>query len=137
MFTNHYDITIHTAEGMSAVVALRLPIGAQLEMKKKLGEDTRTSLFEAAKDDEKMIEILTRALNWAGNSNSVKSGEELLEALIDTGDFGIIARQRLMIEVGAVSGIFSVKEKDVIMSRVDKMENEILDEDEEEAEEKN
>lgn len=138
MFTNHYDITVHNATGASVSVALRLPIAAQLELKKKYNEDTRTTLFEAAKDDEKMIEILTKALNWSGNTNSLKSGEDLIESLIDNGDFGIVARQRLMIELGGVSGIFSNKEKDMILGKVDKMEDDMLHETEaEETDEKN
>lgn len=138
MFTNHYDITVHNATGASVSVALRLPIAAQLELKKKYNEDTRTTLFEAAKDDEKMIEILTKALNWSGNTNSLKSGEDLIESLIDSGDFGIVARQRLMIELGGVSGIFSNKEKDMILGKVDKMEDDMLHEVEaEETDEKN
>lgn len=138
MFTNHYDITVHNATGASVSVALRLPIAAQLELKKKYNEDTRTTLFEAAKDDEKMIEILTKALNWSGNTNALKSGEDLIESLIDDGDFGIVARQRLMIELGGVSGIFSNKEKDMILGKVDKMEDDMLHEVEsEETDEKN
>lgn len=138
MFTNHYDITVHNATGASVSVALRLPIAAQLELKKKYNEDTRTTLFEAAKDDEKMIEILTKALNWSGNTNALKSGEDLIESLIDNGDFGIVARQRLMIELGGVSGIFSNKEKDMILGKVDKMEDDMLHEVEaEETDEKN
>lgn len=138
MFTNHYDITVHNATGASVSVALRLPISAQLELKKKYNEDTRTTLFEAAKDDEKMIEILTKALNWSGNTNALKSGEDLIESLIDGGDFGIVARQRLMIEIGGVSGIFSNKEKDMILGKVDKMEDDMLHEVEaEETDEKN
>ena len=138
MFTNHYDITVHNATGASVPVALRLPISAQLELKKKYNEDTRTTLFEAAKDDEKMIEILTKALNWSGNTNALKSGEDLIESLIDSGDFGIVARQRLMIELGGVSGIFSNKEKDMILGKVDKMEDDMLHEVEaEETDEKN
>ena len=138
MFTNHYDITVHNATGASVSVALRLPIASQLELKKKYNEDTRTTLFEAAKDDEKMIEILTKALNWSGNTNVLKSGEDLIESLIDGGDFGIVARQRLMIELGGVSGIFSNKEKDMILGKVDKMEDDMLHEVEaEETDEKN
>ena len=138
MFTNHYDITVHNATGASVSVALRLPIAAQLELKKKYNEDTRTTLFEAAKDHEKMIEILTKALNWSGNTNALKSGEDLIESLIDGGDFGIVARQRLMIELGGVSGIFSNKEKDMILGKVDKMEDDMLHEVEaEETDEKN
>ena len=138
MFTNHYDITVHNETGASVSVALRLPISAQLELKKKYNEDTRTTLFEAAKDDEKMIEILTKALNWSGNTNALKSGEDLIESLIDDGDFGIVARQRLMIELGGVSGIFSNKEKDMILGKVDKMEDDMLHEAEaEETDEKN
>ena len=138
MFTNHYDITVHNETGASVSVALRLPISAQLELKKKYNEDTRTTLFEAAKDDEKMIEILTKALNWSGNTNALKSGEDLIESLIDSGDFGIVARQRLMIELGGVSGIFSNKEKDMILGKVDKMEDDMLHEVEsEETDEKN
>ena len=138
MFTNHYDITAHNETGASVSVALRLPIAAQLELKKKYNEDTRTTLFEAAKDDEKMIEILTKALNWSGNTNALKSGEDLIESLIDSGDFGIVARQRLMIELGGVSGIFSNKEKDMILGKVDKMEDDMLHEVEsEETDEKN
>jgi hypothetical protein len=128
MFINHFDLTVHDETGASINVALRLPIGSQLELKRKYNETTRETLLNAAQDDEKLIEVITKSLNWKGNENTVKSGETLLELLIDDGDIGIISRQRLMVELGAVSGIFSVKEKAVIMKRINNAEAEMLGE---------
>lgn len=138
MFANHYDITVHDDNGGVVAIALRLPISAQIELKRKYDEDTRSTIFAAGHDDEKLVEILTKALNWKGNANTIKDGADLLERIIDENRLGIVARQRLMVEVGAASGIFSDSEKGIIMKRIDAMETNMLnDEATDEADEKN
>lgn len=127
IFVKHYDVTVKNDNGADVTASLRLTLGAQINLKKKYGEDTRSTLFSAASDDEKLIDIVTEALNWNGNTNEIKSGEELIERMIDSGDFGIIARQNLVVEIGAASGIFSDKEKTAMLKRVDNMETAILD----------
>ena len=50
MYTNHYDVLLHDDEGNIITAALRLPLSAQIELRKKYGNDTRTILFSAATD---------------------------------------------------------------------------------------
>ena len=121
MFTNHFDVKIHNDAGTEITVGLRLPISEQIALKKKYGEDTRTTIFSAGSDDEKLVDILTRALTWKGNGNTITDGVELLERLVDEGAMGIVQRQKLVIEIGLASGIFSEDERDGLMKRVDKM----------------
>lgn len=118
MFTNHYDVTVHTENG-DTTLELRLPIKAQIELQHKYKEDTRSTLFDACGDDEKYIEVLTKSLNWTGNKNTVVKGEDLMELLIDNGDMGIVRRQQIMVEIGRVSGIFDDKERDAVMNRIE------------------
>lgn len=141
MYTNHYDVLLHDDEGNIITAALRLPLAAQIELRKKYGKDTRTILFSAATDDDMFLTVLNKCLNWAGNANTIKTGEELFERLVDEGLMGIIERQRIIIEIGAASGVFSDKEKEGLMTKVDSMERAMFSggdgaEIEEEADEK-
>lgn len=116
MFTNHYDVKIKDDNGNDIVAKLRLPLGAQYELKKKYKEeDTKSLILSAASEDEKFVDVITSSLNWKGNDNTVTDGEELFERLVDSGDMGVIPRYLIMIGVGTASGVFTKKESEAFL----------------------
>lgn len=119
MYINHYDVELHDDNNAAITVGLRLPIGAQAELRKKYKMETRNLLFAASTDDDMLLSLFDKCLNWSGNSNAVKSGEELYERMVDEGIMGVIERQRIVINIGAASGIFSEDEKVQLLKKVD------------------
>lgn len=108
MFTKHYDVTIHNATGATETIALRLPFAAQSVLGKKYNKDTISLILAAATNNDIFIDILTNALNWKNNTNTITAGEELVEALIDEGIVcDDVSRVRLMIGIGKASGFIS------------------------------
>lgn len=49
MFTNTYDITMNK-DGEEVTARLRLTIGAQIQLKKRFNEPTKTTLFNAPEE---------------------------------------------------------------------------------------
>lgn len=108
MFTKLYDVTIHNATGAAETISLRLPFAAQSALGKKYSKDTISLILAAATDNDIFVDILTNSLNWKGNTNTITTGEELVEALIDEGVIcDDVSRVRLMIEIGKASGFIS------------------------------
>lgn len=116
MFTKHYDVTIHNpASGATETIMLRLPFVAQTALGKKYGKDTISLILTAATDNDIFIDILTNSLNWKDNTNTIKSGEELVEILIDEGIIcDDVSRARLLIAIGHESGFISDTKRDVL-----------------------
>lgn len=86
-------------------VRLRLTLGGQKRLKSRRGEDTLQTVLAAAGDGEAMADLLEEALNWEGSGNTVTSGEELYDLLVDSGyagqeDFGSLA-----FDLAACSGL--------------------------------
>ena len=108
MFTKRYDGTIHNAAGAAETISLRLPFASQSTLGKKYNKDTISLILAAATDNDIFIDILTNALNWKNNTNTITAGEELVEALIDEGIVcDDVSRVRLMIGIGKASGFIS------------------------------
>lgn len=129
MFTNVLTVNIGTQGDEMITVGLRFPLTAQIKMKKKYNTNTRDLMLNAGSDDEVLIDVLTESLNWNGNDNSIHDGMELLETMINTGNMGIVARQRLVIDIGRTSGIFSEKEAEKFVSQISSMEEKMFADD--------
>ena len=121
-FSQFYDVTVKDDNGADINVSLRFTIASGLKLKKKYKEESRTILVSAGRDDEKLVDVLTECLNWSGNSNAIKNGEELLERMIESSPngFGSISRMQLIGEIGYVSGIFDEFERDCLFSGLEK-----------------
>lgn len=130
MFVNFHTITINDSNGSPVTVDLRLPVAAQLKLKRKWNEGSVTTLFDAIDDVERFVDVLDASLKWTGNQNTVKTGEELFELLADNDMLGMEAKQALVCSIGAVSGIISKDERDKILERTKKAVSGVLDEDE-------
>lgn len=102
-------------------VSLRLTTAGQITLKKRWNENTISTLFGAIDDVEKFADVLTQALNWPGNQNGIKKGDELADLLADNDLLGIAAKQKLMSAIGRASGILSAEEQAKMDKSVEKM----------------
>lgn len=120
MYVNAYEFELKRADDSTVNVALRLDIASQIAMKKKFDESTTDSIFGAIDDVEKFVYIMDRALNYAGNKNEIKKGEELVNLMIENDMLGMARKQLILTSLGVASGIFSADEKEGIDKRVNK-----------------
>lgn len=133
MFVNAYDFEVENADGKSIPVSLRLSIGAQIQLKKKWKETTTSTLFNAVDDVERFVDVIDYALKWKGNTNEIKSGEELLDLMAANDMLGMVAKQTLITSIGRASGLFSDKEKENIDNKAKKAIDELFAEEDNEA----
>ena len=107
-----YDITIER-DGEEIPVKLRLTLGSQMALKKKYKRTAFATIMEAMDDAEVCADVLTEALTFKDNDNTIKEGAELYDLLVDNGYAGYEGIGGLLLSVAAESGIIteSVKEK--------------------------
>jgi hypothetical protein len=67
-------------------------------------------ILESAGDADKMAALLEAALNWPGSENSIRSGEELYDRLVDEGWSGQEQFGGLAFDIAAVSGLISAEQ---------------------------
>lgn len=103
------------------VVSLRLTTAGQITLKKRWNENTISTLFGAIDDVERLADVLTQALNYPGNQNVIKKGDELADLLADNDLSGIANKQKLMSAIGRASGILSAEEQEKMDKNVEKM----------------
>lgn len=123
MIINAYEFTVES-NGSEIPVSLRLGVGGQLKLKKKWNESTTSTLFGAVDDIERMVDVLDNALKYNGNTNTVKSGSDLYDLMVENDMLGMRAKQEIITSIGRASGLFSEEEKRVI----DKRSEHLLDE---------
>lgn len=76
---------------------LRLTMAGQKALMERFPEQNVLAIIMGASDDLDYMEaLLTEALNWEGNPNTIHSGAELYDALVDAGyagtkDFMVVA----------------------------------------------
>jgi hypothetical protein len=109
MNPNVYEMALNR-DGEVLNIALRLTTAAQITLKKHWQENTISTMMNAVDDPERMVDVLTQALNWSGNTNPVKKGDELADIMADNGLLGIIPKQKLMTALCKASGILSEEE---------------------------
>lgn len=136
MFLNAYEFNLENEAGESIDVSLRLTISGQMSLKKKWKESTTDTLFGAMDDIERMVDVMTKALTYTGNKNTIKTGEELVDLMAANGMLGMANKQKVITAIGQTSGIFSEKEKEAIDTRAERMiEKALAGLDEDESEE--
>jgi hypothetical protein len=89
---------------------LRLNIGGQRRLKEKYKNTPLAVLMLATQDSVIAADVLNEALNWKGedNTNSIRSGEEFYDLLVDTGaSAGVVDMAELLIGIGTASGLVS------------------------------
>jgi hypothetical protein len=88
-------------------VRLRLTVAGQRSLRERFGEDSLQIILESAADAEKMAALLEAALNWSGSENTIRSGEELYDRLVDEGWSGQAQFGGLAFDIAAASGLVS------------------------------
>ena len=64
-------------------------------------------ILGAATDPEYMAGLLDAALNYKGNDNVIKDGEELYDLLVDEGWSGQVRFGELAVNIGCASGLWT------------------------------
>lgn len=105
-------------------VDLRLDFDGLAAMKKKFdGESPIDSIYSAVADPEKTAFIFTQALTFNGNKNTIKTGRELYNLLVDNDKCGIEGFWEVLSEIGRASGLLSEK----MFEKMDKRINGVID----------
>ena len=127
---NMYELDMEREDGTQVHVDLRLTTAGQITLKKHWQENTLSTLFEAIDDIERFADVLTQALNWPGNKNPVRKGEELADLMAANGLLGIVAKQKIVTELAKASGILSEEEKAAMDERASKLQDSLTSADE-------
>lgn len=107
-----YDITLNNNNGEEITLKFRIRIKGQMAIEKKFkGETAMDAIMSAASDAEKMAYILTTALNFDGNDNTITDGMEAYDMLVDNGYAGQEQFTELLTNIALFSGIMSEKRK--------------------------
>lgn len=112
---------------------LRLTIKGQLNLKKKYNENAVATIFNAIDDLDRQLDVITEALNYSGNENEIKTGEEFLDAFIDDGNCGQEAIAEVLASIARVSGLINDKQCDAIVKYVQNASEEVFAEFDEES----
>lgn len=113
-------LNVYTTQLGDQEVTLRLTVGG---LRKYLKEHTvegctlLVSLMAATEDLDAMSALLTQALQHSGNQNRIKSGDELIDALIDSG-MKLIDIKTLLLELFEQSGIIDHEGRETLCSSV-------------------
>ena len=111
-------------------VDLRLDFDGLAAMKKKFdGESPIDSIYSAVPDAEKAAFIFTQALTFNGNKNTIKTGRELYNLLVDNDKCGIEGFWEVLSEIGKASGILSERMIEKLNKNVNKYVNDFLADD--------
>jgi hypothetical protein len=117
---NVHELSLNRGDEL-ITVSLRLTTAGQITLKKHWNENTVSTLFGAIDDIEKFADVLTQALNYPGNQNVIRKGDELADLLADNDLLGIANKQKLMTAIGRASGILSEAEREKMDKNADKM----------------
>lgn len=123
----------YTTSVNGIICNLRLTIKGQLNLKKKYNENAVATIFNAIDDLDRQISVITEALNYAGNENQIKSGEDFLDAFVDEGKGGQEEIAEILASIAKVSGLINQKQYDAIMKYVKEATDEVFAEFDEES----
>lgn len=118
-YAKFHSVTVNDDNGNEINVDLRFTALSELKLKKKYHKDGKDLFLSAFDDTELFLDILDESLKFSGNENTVKSGVELFERLADTDNLGIFARNLLILEIAAASGVLSEAEKNALKTAVE------------------
>lgn len=124
-------------DGKETKLSFRLTLKGQMALKEKYEESAVTTIMSSVDDAEKYATVLTEALNYKGNENTITDGEELYDILVDNGYAGTEDFMRLGVEIGVASGLLSKAQGEKIVKMAAGIIDDALDEAEPEAKAKN
>ena len=119
------------------VYKLRLTLKGQKNLRQRNPDAPIIATIMGAVDDpEDMDALLTEALNWEGNSNSIHSGEELYDEMVDNGYSGSESFLQVVLGIAKNAGLITEDERKKVERVTRKLINSSMDAfDEELAEE--
>lgn len=130
---NLYELDLENEDGKQVHIDLRLTTAGQITLKKHWQENTLSTLFEAIDDIERFADVLTQALNWPGNKNTIKKGDELADLMAMNGLLGIVAKQQIVTNLAKASGILSEEEKEAMDERANRLKDSLTSADDDEG----
>lgn len=107
----------------TVTVTLRLNAGAALALENKLNMTVSEVLSQATDHINILTELLTAALNYKGNNNSIKEGTDLYDLLIENDVDGNIGFNRLIVDLAEACGIYSKSQAKYQRKMIDMMSN--------------
>lgn len=115
-----YEITLTDDNDNAVIVNLRLTIGGQINLQTKFKKDNALNIiFDAIDNVQIMSAVLTEALNYAGNTNKIKTGTELYDMLVDNGFCGTTDFVNIMTNIALNSGLINKDQFDAINNMAD------------------
>ncbi len=130
---NLYELDLENEDGKQVHIDLRLTTAGQITLKKHWQENTLSTLFEAIDDIERVSDVLTQALNWPGNKNTINKGDELADLMAMNGMLGIVAKQQIVTNLAKASGILSEEEKEAMDERANRLKDSLTSTDTDEG----
>lgn len=121
--TRTYDLQLTATE----TVHLRLTVAAQLRLKNRFKEDALDVILSASSDPERLLAVLDEALRFNDNPNGDMTGEELYDALVDSGVSGVDAFSSILFQLANVSGLLSDTQAEKLSAGIEKMVNAAFD----------
>lgn len=92
---------------------LRLTMaGQKVLLERNPGQNILAILMSAVDDLKIMEDLLTEALNWEGNSNSIHTGAELYDNLVDAGFCGSIDFTKVVLNIAKNAGLLTQNDRD-------------------------
>ena len=90
---------------------LRITAGAQKELLKEKEKSFFEILFDCMTDSLNCIDVFDKALNFKGNENEIRTGEELYDEMVDAGYEGAERFYNVVLMTAKTSGIINEDQK--------------------------
>lgn len=90
---------------------LRITAGAQKELLKEKEKSFFEILFDCMTDSLNCIDVFDKALNFKGNENEIRTGEELYDEMVDAGYEGAERFYNVVLMTAQTSGIINEDQK--------------------------
>lgn len=127
-----FNLTLKNYDGETIDVSLRLSIGALKALERQYCKNRDDMLIEtiimSAFKPTILADVLKEALNFRGNENSIKSGDELYELLVDNGYKGTVDFMGIVADIALTSGVISTEMKDAMINNATKTQEEMTKE---------
>ena len=110
------------------IVNLRLNLKGQENLENRYkGENILQIVYGALNNASKMAAVLKEALNYTGNTNSIKDGSELYDLIVDADMGGVSGFYKIMSGIARASGLLTEEEMNITNQNGEKMVKEAFE----------
>lgn len=124
MIRETYNLELENYDGEQIELKLRINLLGVKNLQKKYIKSKNDLLADVVMnsitDPTVMADIFKEALNYKGNENTIHSGEELYDLLVDNKYRGSFEFMKLMGGISVVSGIISEDELNTVLNELEK-----------------